>query len=253
MGWFDPKCPIDLETKAWLDASFCWLINEFGIESLREIEVILPIAEYFPAPFDGSESSIRTMVEQVCVYMSVDPKLVRLGLYRNETGSEIHQFAAAETGSHALGTYHTGQDGRYNVSLDTGQATNAEAFIATIAHELGHVILIGEQRLDPDYEDHEPMTDLVVIFYGLGIFTANSIFSFGQYTNTMGQGWRAERRGYLTEEMCGYALALFALARNEPKPDWTSYLNQNVRTYLKQSLKFLCKDGNVPSELSTLR
>lgn len=243
MGWFDAKCPVDAETKEWLDSSFVWLIDEFGIDSLREIETILPVAESFPAPFDGSKLSIRTMVEQVCYYMSVDHRSIRLSFYQNTSGSEINQFAASEGGSHALGTYHLGRDGKYNISLDTSQTANAEAFIATIAHELGHVILLGEERIDPEYEFHEPMTDLVVIFYGLGIFTANSIFSFGQYTNTMGQGWRAERRGYLTEEMCGYALALLTLAKNEPKPNWMSYLNQNVRTYMKQSLKFLNKHG----------
>ncbi len=250
MGWFDPKCPVDVETKAWLDEAFNWLVLEFGIELLRDVEMILPVEEFFPAPYDGSESSIRVIVDQVCDYMDVDPDSLRLKFYQNESGSEIHPMAAPETGQHALGTYQVGRDGKYHISLDTTQAANVEAFVATIAHEIGHVILLGEGRLDPESTDHEPMTDLVVLFYGLGIFSANSIFSFQQYTNTMGQGWKAERRGYLTEEMCGYALALFTLARKEPKPEWSNFLNQNVRTYMKKSLKFLANDVNFPADLA---
>lgn len=250
MGWFDPKCPVDVETKDWLDGAFTWLVGEFGIDSLREVEMVLPIEEFFPAPYDGSEASIVIMAEQICEYMDVDPGSLRLKFYQNETGAEIHPLAAPEEGSHALGTYQVGSDGKYHISLDTSQAVNAEAFIATIAHELGHVILLGEDRLDPEYPDHELMTDLVVVFYGLGIFSANSIFSFEQYTNSMGQGWRAERRGYITEEMCGYSLALFTLARKEPKPVWTNYLNRNVRTYMNQSLKFLANAENFPAELA---
>ncbi len=116
--------------------------------------------------------------------------------------------------------------------------------VATIAHELAHVILLGEGRLDPEYVDHESMADLLTVFYGLGIFNANSVFSFEQWTNNQAQGWRAERRGYLTEEMFGYALALFAYARNESKTEWSSFLNVNVRTYFKNGFKYLTKTGD---------
>lgn len=250
MGWFDPKCPVDKEAKEWLDEAFVWLVGELGADVVRGVEVILPSEDYFPVPIDGSDASIRATFEKVCHYMDVDSRVIRLELYEVETGGNVHPLATAEKGSHALGTYQLGRNGRYNIRLETSQAANAQALIATIAHELGHVILLGEGRLDPEYADHEPMTDLVSIFYGFGIFSANSIFSFAQFTNVFGQGWSAERHGYLTEEMCGYALALFAIARGEEMPAWTSYLNRNVRTYMKNSLKFLKVSGNLPSEFT---
>jgi len=250
MNWFTPKCPVDDDTKRWLENSFNWLIEELGTETLSSVDVVLPIEEYFPDPFSGTESDIRRMFERVCDYMDVDPKLIDLRFYVNEDGSRLHPLAGTERTGHALGTYQM-RGGKYHVRLETSQAANPHVMVATIAHELGHVILLGENRLPDDYEDHEPMTDLLTVFYGMGLFNANSVFTFEQWTNTQAQGWRAERRGYLTEEMFGYALALFAYARGEAKPEWASYLNVNVRSYFKNSLKYLAKTGDTTVERIT--
>ncbi len=243
MSWFTPKCPVDPDTKEWIENAFNWLIEELGADILRSVDVVLPAEEYFPDPFAGTHPDIQRMTERVCDYMDVDPKLIDLRFYINEDGRGIHPLAGSESGGHALGTYQM-RGGKYHIRLETSQASNPEAMVATIAHELGHVILLGEGRLDPDYEDHEPMTDLVTVFYGLGVFNANSTFQFDQWTNAQSQGWRAERRGYLTEEMFGYALALFAFSRGESKPEWSSYLNINIRSYFKGGLKYLLKTGD---------
>ena len=244
MSWFtSSKCPVDSDTKVWLENAFNWLVDELGGDTLRSVEVVLPIEEYFPDPFTGSDDDIRSMFERVCDYMDVDPKLVDLRFYVHDDGTGIHPLAGNGRGSHALGTYQM-RDGKYHVRLETSQAVQPEVMVATIAHELGHVILLGEDRLEADYPDHEPMTDVVTVFYGMGIFNANSTFSFQQWTNNQFQGWKAERRGYLTEEMFGYALALFAYARGESKPEWSRYLNVNVRSYFKSALKYLQKTAD---------
>lgn len=246
MSWFTPKCPVDIETKEWIENAFGWLIEELGIEILRDVEVILPTEAYFPDPFDGSRTSIRRMVDRVCGYMDVDPKLVEVRFYENEDETRFHPLAAdgRESRSHALGTYHRRRDGKYAVSLDTTQASNPQVLVATIAHELGHVILLGEDRLSEDYQDHEPMTDLVTVFYGLGVFNANASFVFEQFTNAQFQGWRAGRAGYLTEEMFGYALALFAYVRSETKPEWKNYLNTNIKSYFNSAAKYIAKTSD---------
>lgn len=244
MGWFSPKCPVDAETKAWIDGAFGWLVEELGVEVLRESEVVLPTEEFFPDAFDGSRGAIRRMVDRVCGYMDVDPKLVAVEFFENDDVTRLHPLAGSgETRGHALGTYRMRRDGKYGISLDTAQALNPQTLVATIAHELGHVILLGEDRLDPDYADHEPMTDLVTVFYGLGVFNANSSFVFEQWTNSQYQGWQAGGAGYLSEEMFGYALALFAFLRGEEKPEWAGYLSTNVRSYFKSALKYIVALG----------
>ena len=245
MNWFTPKCPVDAEAKVWLENAFNWLTEELGAEVLRGVDVVLPIEEYFPDPFDGSRSSLRRMVDRVCEYMDVDPKLVEVRYYENEDSARFHPLALdGSATAHPLGTYRMRPDGKYVVSLDVSQARNPEMMVATIAHELGHIILLGEGRLDPEHEDHEPMTDLLTVFYGLGIFSANTTIVFEQWTNSQYQGWQVGGGGYLTEEMFGYALALFAHARGETQPAWASYLSINVSAYFKRGMKYIAKTGD---------
>ncbi len=223
MLWFTPKCPVDEETRAWLDESWNWFSDELGSEIPKTTEVILPTAEHFPDPYNGSRESIRTMLDRVCVFMDVDPKLVQVRFEERDDAGRFHPLAASgDTGRHALGTYQMRRDGKHTITLETSQASNPGMLAATIAHELGHVILLGEGRLEPDDPANEPLTDLLTVFYGMGIFNANTTVIFEQWKNTEYQGWQVTGGGYLTEEAFGYALALFARARGETKPDGPS-------------------------------
>jgi len=111
-----------------------------------------------------------------------------------------------------------------------------------MAHELGHVILLGGNLLDPQTPDHEPMTDLLTVFLGLGIFTANSAARFLQYQNDTHYGWSMKRLGYLPEEVYGYALAKFASERGDDAK-WVRHLSTNVRTYYKRSQAYLRRNA----------
>lgn len=247
MGWFSPKCPLDEETRLWIDHAFGWLIEELSLETLQSVEVVEPTEAYFPDPYNGSRSAVKRMSERVCEYMDVDSKSIRIVFFDGDDESRFHPLAAGgERKEHALGSYQRGRDGKHTINLDMTQASKPEMMVATIAHELGHVILLGEGRLDEDYQDHEPMTDLVTVFYGLGIFNANSSFYFEQWTNSQFQGWRAGSAGYLTEQMFGYALALFAFHRGEQDPAWAKHLSTNVRSYLRKSSRYLARFGVSP-------
>jgi hypothetical protein len=91
--------------------------------------------------------------------------------------------------------------------------------IAVVAHELGHQRLLGEGRLDSDRADHEPLTDLAAVHFGMGIFDANAASDFTQGS----AGWRRQTLGYLTEPMDGYALACYTRARGDAGPAWAMW------------------------------
>lgn len=253
MFWTTPKCPLDDESRQWVDESFRWLIEELSPEIVRDVPVVLPEERFFPDPYDGSRRSIRKMVDRVCEYMDVDPESIEVRFFEGESVGRIHPLASPESEeTHPLGIYRMKPSGKYSISLNTDQANNPEMMVATIAHELGHVILLGEGRLDDDFPDHEPMTDLLTVAYGFGVFSANSSFVFEQWTNAQFQGWRAGGAGYLTEEAYAYSLALFAHFRSERKPAWTRHLKTNVRAYFKQSAKFIERNGS-PFDLDALQ
>lgn len=121
------------------------------------------------------------------------------------------------------------------IGIRDDRAAAPMALVATISHELGHVLLIGDGRVSAHREDHEPLTDLLTVFFGLGIFGANAAF---EYSRDAGYA-RTARLGYLTEPMFGYALARYAWLRGERNPGWAGHLDTNPRTFLKRGLRFL--------------
>jgi hypothetical protein len=98
--------------------------------------------------------------------------------------------------------------------------------------------LLGDGRVSASREDQEPLTDLLTVFFGLGIFTANAAFEYMQDTRR----YRTSRLGYLTEPMYGYALARYAWLRGETNPPWARYLDTNPRTFLKRGLRYIAED-----------
>jgi hypothetical protein len=106
-------------------------------------------------------------------------------------------------------------------------------------HELGHVLLLADGRIARDTPDSEPLTDLLTVFFGTGIFTANSVFQFSQWQSHSHQGWMAGRHEYLSKEVFGYALACYAWYRGELSPAWSKHLRTNILYYFDDSLHFL--------------
>ena len=228
-----------------MEKSMLWLTKQFGKKTLQEVEVILPEKEYFPDPFSKSQSGVAKVVERVCGYMRVNPKKIRAEIY-SETARHPPEAAALPGGRPAeskvsagryIGSDETG--GKAIIAIEKRKLDDPIALVATVAHELGHVRLLGERRLTGEEPDHEPLTDLTAIFFGLGIFIANAAFEFGQWQHSLSYGWSASRHGYLNEPMYGYALACFAWLRGEYEPDWNRYLDPNPRKYFKNGLRHL--------------
>ena len=82
-GWFKPQCPVDDQAKRWIEFRLEWLSDQFGKDIFTRRAVIQPIKEFFPDPVDGTEESVRNLLDQVCRYMDVDPRRVKLELFTN--------------------------------------------------------------------------------------------------------------------------------------------------------------------------
>jgi hypothetical protein len=135
--------------------------------------------------------------------------------------------------------------GRFTLGLDMRGFADPRTLVATICHELGHVHLLGQGRLTQETEDHEQTTDLLTVFFGAGIFSANSAFQFSQWQDPMArrQGWSTRRLGYLSEQAYGYALACYARLRGETRPEWARFLDPNIRHFFDEATFYLLQDG----------
>jgi hypothetical protein len=190
--------------------------------------------------------------------MRVDRRLVELEIFPDETEElrEILPYWRGDAEHCAAGLYvehssdidtiTTKEVRRLTVAIRSTQLTDPLSLVATVAHELGHVILLGGRLMDPQTPDHEPMTDLLTVFLGLGVFTANSAGRFKQFQDERHAGWSMNRLGYLSEQLYGYALASFALERGDEDLEWAKHLSTNVRSYFKRSREWLRKNDCRP-------
>ena len=253
MPWFSLKLPISEEARQWVNYGFSRLERMLGRKRLLEAKVVKPTAEDFPDPYDKTPEAAALLFSRVCGYMNVDRSCITLEIFPDETEELKELLPAWRSDGHrgAAGLYiHAHEKGRTSeegssgmvVAIRSSMLKDPTSLVATMAHELGHVILLGGNLLTHDSSDHEPLTDLLTVFLGLGIFTANSAARFQQFQDDRRSGWSVRRLGYLPEPVFGYALAKFAMERTEHKPEWARHLSTNVHSDFKQSVRWLLKN-----------
>jgi hypothetical protein len=230
-----PRCPVDPTTRAWIDRRWRWLTDEFGPDLMIDAPTVLPTPEFFPDEYDTSDDAVRTLVDRVCEYMHVPPDLVDLDFY-SESGRPAFVDDQGRAIGGTAGLYRSGH--RFTIHLERSQFAHPMALVGTAAHELAHARTLGEGRCDPDEFDNELLTDLTVVFHGLGLFLANLPRHWPADADTW-PGTDVYKPEYMTTPMFGYALALRCWLREEPLPKWKRHLHPGPRAEFKQALRFL--------------
>ncbi len=241
VGWFRATCPVDPAAKAWIEQRLTWLSKEFDQSAFTGHSLILPTPEFFPDPYDCSKPAAQVLLQRVCNYMGVNSRRIVLKflsqpdnlLLVNERGASLPQ---------AAGTFGNLGD-RYVIRLDTGGLGDPMALVGTMAHELAHARLLGEGRLNNDAWDNELVTDLTVVYLGMGIFLANTPRAWESQL-TVWPGTVLKKPEYMTLAMFGYALAHLAWFRGEQKPAWGRHLHWNARGEFRQGLRYLWQTGD---------
>jgi len=240
---FGAKLPLSDEMRLWVDEGFLRLEKILGRDRMLNAEMILPDDDFFPDRYDGSRESVQRMALRIAKYMGVDADSFEVHVYaENEDAWREDLMVGKPETRDAAGLYfHERNEGRFVVGLHAKQLNDPLALAATTAHELAHVLLLGGGLMERNSHDMEPMTDLCTVFLGMGFFTASSSFQFKKWSKDRYEGWSVSRKGYLTEELWGYALARFAKERGELQPKWAQGLPTNVRAYFERSSKWLAK------------
>ena len=220
-GLFSPKPPLGVREKAWTEVRMRWLARHFGADRLMKAETILPDDDWFPEQYDGTQDDARRLLDRICGFMQIAPTSIQL---------EICEDSAM---SGAAGPYQPGL-----IRLAESQLTDLLGVVAILAHDLAHNLLIGRGLLQGDL-DAEWVTDLLPVYLGLGILTANA--ALREKTEHQGHhcSCTIRRRGYLNSGMIGYALALFAWVRGEGRPNWAKLLPLDAAHALAAGLRFL--------------
>lgn len=234
----------------WLENAMLWLVHEFGKEKVLSRQILRPHYSDISIRFDGSETSAYQTLELLAKQMEIDKNELELSFYssniqefKNDLGGSL--FTNLEEGESTAGGLYFGrqENGKYHISLENSKLNEGETIISTLSHELAHVKLLGEGRIE---KNNEPLTDLTTIVFGLGIFRANTAFRYKKSYKS----WSYSKSGYLTQMDWGYALAVFAYLRQENEnAEWVKFLSPNVKADLKISLRFIDENDEVKAKL----
>lgn len=232
--WFrsNPTCPVAIEDKEWIERRFEWLCDEFGRERMLGATVILPTYDYYPDDYHGDEDSARVLLERTCGYLQLDPSTIELLIFDERGGN-----------SNAPKGVYTHERDQFQVWIEVELLKDPLDLVATMAHELCHVHLLGHGRIGDEEPDHEPLTDLTTVFLGMGVFSANSVLREHSWTDGRESGWAISRGGYLSMTQYGYALAQFAWRRDELSPAWAKSLRADVLEPFRKGLRYLTETG----------
>src|SRR5262249_14298017 len=184
-GWFRPRCPVDPPDKVWIERRMTWLAHVLGIERCRAAQVVLPTPDFFPDTYHGEEVDVRPMLDRVCRFMGVDAARFDLDFF------DTWHLPDAD----ALGVYVGGE--REKIFIRRSHPEDPIALAATLAHEVGHAILLGEKYIDDNVIDHEFVTDLLTVYCGMGVFTANSVMRESHSRDNTWYRWEIGKQGYL--------------------------------------------------------
>lgn len=238
-------CPVNEYNRLWLEHTVSVLADWFGKETTRQRRILVPAPADFPFAYRGSEAAAHETLKIVAAQMEVPAETISLSFYEDptrevSTGSPFNgklylHPAGEDRGAAGLYWGKAGDTDRYEIGLERSNLSDPEALIATLAHEIAHIKLLGENRLE---KNNEPATDVTTILFGLGIFNAN--VAFRSYQNFHSRGWSSQ--GYLSQIQWGYGLALFAFIRDERSPDWIRYLTANVKSDFLRAEEFIVKN-----------
>ena len=234
--WFAAECPVDDETRRWIDHRWRWLTDQLGAERAWSAPVILPTPEFFPDDFDHTGLSALKIFERVCGYMEVESAAVEMTIYSDRNPVHDDHGLQTTTGLHSV------VDGTHRIGLEERTLADPLLLVATMARKVSRVHLLGRDGTTAETEDLAPLADLAAVFLGMGVILANSVIRESISRSTGTAGWSMSRQGSLSMPMFGYSLARFADARNEVVPSWETELRPDVRSPFAAARRWLVEN-----------
>lgn len=222
------------EDKDWIEKNVIWFIEVFGLNKLKEQPFISPTIENFPYTDLNDTDQFQKFFEQLCKYWDLNPNEISVKFFDDFKSKEwttwIPQGQYHEPGGLYFQSYTTDEK-RFNIHIAKSNLTNPQLLVSVISHELAHVKLLGGNYINRNDPDMEPLTDLASIYFGFGVFVANSCQTKDIY-------WLS-RSGYLPNQMISYANALICYITECNIEQYLEFLNFNTSDLFKLDFEFL--------------
>lgn len=155
----------------------------------------MPDQEFLSSYRSDQDEARLSLLRQICKFIGIDHNTFDLYYFQENE--------RPDGGATALGLYQPDSD-RFATSVETSLFDRPQELVAVMAHELCHVHLLGHNRLSGNEYDHEPLTDLLTLFLGLGVFSSNAVLYHETIRDGNSESWLIGRRGYLTGQRTGF-------------------------------------------------
>ena len=236
---FKSKPLLSEEDEVFLVETFRWLLTHFGGPHFYEsTQLILPTEEYFPVKVSTPEEAVKNTFEQVKKYAGLEKWPCILQQQEEDPNLVIAETLIvqnAEQNPH--GTFSVNEQGEAIITYNSKLAKHPTQMVATFAHELAHYLTSTASEPPPGgWDNWEFATDITATFLGFGIFQANSVFNFQQYSSAGMQGWQTTGGGYLSEAEHSYALSMFLMLKNIQPEVAYPHCDGNIKAFTKKAL-----------------
>lgn len=226
--------------KDWIEKNIMWFIEVFGLDHLEQSPFILPIRNNFPFDDLSDETQFQNLFSRICTYWQVDPDKIIVKFFDDIHSKQWSTWVYAQNNTAPAGLFnqiYTTDEKRFKIELAKSTLFNPELLINVTAHELAHVKLLGGNFVKANDPDMEPLTDLACIYFGFGLFLANT--SVINHDNSL-----FTKTGYLPSEVIGYTNALLCFITGKNCDDYSPYLNQNTNEIFISDFQYLQKTND---------
>jgi tetratricopeptide (TPR) repeat protein len=225
--------------KDWIEKNIIWFIETFGLNHLKDDPFILPTKEIFNVDnlYDGIQ--FQNLFEKICNYWGIDPNEIIVKFFDDMKSKQWSTWIYTENSTTPAGLFnqiYTTDEKRFKIEIAKSNLSNPALLVNVISHELGHVKLLGSNLIKVNETDMESLTDLSSIFFGFGIFMANTSI-------TTDDNWMT-KTGYFQSQIISYTNALLCYITEKNYEDYIPYLNENTKALFIGDSNYLKNTGD---------
>lgn len=239
---FKQKPLLTAEDEQFQIETYRWLLTYFGGKDFyEESKLILPTKAFFPDKVNAPEEAAQSTFMRVKQYAGLSDWPCQLQAQEEDPNLALADTLIVRNSEHSPhGTFVLNDANEGIITYNPKLTSDPVQMVATFAHELAHYLTSTAPEAPPGgWENWEFATDIAATFLGFGIFQANSVFNFRQFTGVGTQGWQTQSGGYLSESEHSYALGIFLKLQGMPIEAAYPYCDKNIKALLKRAFKAL--------------
>lgn len=231
---FRKKPLLDSTTVEWIFATFDWALRNLGTDVFYEdVALVRPTDDYFPGRVGDVDEMAAATFERVKTHSGIAHWPCELQAKQSVSSAKIIRSVV---GTFEIIPEKGHPSGKAVITYHRILERDAEAMVATFAHELAHYQMFSVEEPSPggkEFEEHA--TDLLAVFNGFGIFLANTATWFLP-SQQLGRSQLLRKR-YMDERETTYVLAIFCALKAIPPAKAETYLENWLVPIFRDALR----------------